>query len=129
MMVRMNGGMADAPSMAQPIDGPMGTIVGKWTMGVVPFLSPYNGKSSPSPVNAPAPTVTAVDRLGLVDPAIEVDDCGFRMLEPPEAGLGMGFPSSYLVGGSKRDQVRQYGQAVTPPASCVLLERVFEAMS
>lgn len=129
MMVRMNGDMADAASMAQPIDGPMGTLVGKWTMGVVPFLTPYYGNSTPSPVGDPMPTVTGVDRCGLVEPLWEVDDCGFRMLEPPEAGLGMGFPSTYIVGGSKRDQVRQYGQAVTPPTSAVLLGRIFEAMS
>jgi DNA (cytosine-5)-methyltransferase 1 len=129
MLVRMNGGMADADCMATPADGPMGTLTGKAHQGVVPFLTPYYGNSTPSPVDAPAPTVTAVDRCGLVEPSIAVDDCGFRMLEPPEAGLGMGFPSTYVVGGSKRDQVRQYGQAVTPPASAVLLGRIFEAMS
>lgn len=132
MLVRMNGDLADAPSMATPADGPMGTVTGAANQAVVPyphFLTPYYGNSTPSPVSSPSPTVTSVDRCALIEPSIEVDSCGFRMLEPPEAGLGMGFPSSYIVGGSKRDQVRQYGQAVTPPASCVLLERVFEAMS
>lgn len=27
----------------------------------------------------------------------------------------MAFPAEYLVGGNKRDRVKQYGNAVTPP--------------
>jgi DNA (cytosine-5)-methyltransferase 1 len=126
-IAELRGGWSDA----SPVTDPLATFAasGNHHMLVEPFLTPYYGNSTPSPVSAPSPTVTSVDRCGLVEPSIEVDDCGFRMLEPPEAGLGMGFPNTYIVGGSKRDQVRQYGQAVTPPASCVLLERVFEAMS
>jgi DNA (cytosine-5)-methyltransferase 1 len=58
-----------------------------------------------------------------------VDDCGFRMLEPEEIGRGMAFPGDYEVKGSKRDRVRQYGNAVTPPVPSMVLERLVETVA
>jgi DNA (cytosine-5)-methyltransferase 1 len=40
----------------------------------------------------------------------------------------MAFEHDYVVLGNKREQVRQYGNAVTPPAAALLLERVLAAM-
>ena len=51
------------------------------------------------------------------------------MLEPHEIGRGMAFDHDYVVLGNKREQVRQYGNAVTPPAAALLLERVVEALT
>ena len=85
-----------------------------------------NGQSSP--VDAPVPTQTSKHRHALVEPAIEIEDCGFRMLEPHEIGRAMAFPDSYDVGGTKRERVRQYGQAVTPPVMQMILERCVEVM-
>ena len=57
----------------------------------------------------------------LIEPSapisLDVDDAGFRMLEPHEIQLGMGFAADYLLLGSKRDKVKQAGNAVTPPAA------------
>ena len=39
------------------------------------------------------------------------------MLEPHEIQAGMGFARDYLLLGSKRDKVKQAGNAVTPPAA------------
>ena len=36
----------------------------------------------------------------------------------------MAFPSTYHVVGTKRDKVKQYGNAVTPPAMTELFRRV-----
>lgn len=49
--------------------------------------------------------------------AAQVDDCLFRMLEPHEVGAGMAFSSDYIVLGTRRQQVKGYGNAVTPPAA------------
>lgn len=49
--------------------------------------------------------------------SLDVDDAGFRMLEPHEIQAGMGFAPDYLLLGSKRDKVKQAGNAVTPPAA------------
>lgn len=76
--------------------------------------------------------VTTVDHHGVVDSsgaAPAVEDCGFRMLEPHEIQAAMAFPASYAVGGSKRDRVRQLGNAVTPPVMALILSRVVEVLS
>ncbi|MDQ1536827.1 MAG: (cytosine-5)-methyltransferase 1, partial [Actinomycetota bacterium] len=91
---------------------------------VVPFLAHYNRTGSATSGEEPSPTMTTRDRCGVVDPtAVAIEDCGFRMLEPHEAGAAMAFPDSYQVDGSKRTRVRLYGQAVTPPVSAEISSR------
>ena len=109
----------------------MGTVTAIDHHGLValPFLTTYNGNGGNSPVDQPAPTQTANDRHGLVDPAIAVEDCGFRMLEPHETGRAMAFPDDYAVDGSKRDRVRQYGNAVTPPVMAWILQQSIESLA
>jgi DNA (cytosine-5)-methyltransferase 1 len=57
-------------------------------------------------------------------PVIAIEDCCFRMLEPHEIGRGMAFLDAYVVVGNKRERVRQYGQAVTPPVLRWIVERI-----
>jgi DNA (cytosine-5)-methyltransferase 1 len=52
-----------------------------------------------------------------------VEDCGFRMLQPSEIQIAMAFPDSYIILGNQRMQIRQLGNAVTPPVMRMLLER------
>ncbi len=80
-----------------------------------PFLVSYYGTQNVSPVDEAVPTVTGLDRHALIEPELKVEDCYFRMLQPHEIGAAMAFPVEYLVGGNKRDRVKQYGNAVTPP--------------
>jgi DNA (cytosine-5)-methyltransferase 1 len=47
----------------------------------------------------------------------EIENCEFRMLEPYEISAGMAFPKTYIMTGNKREQVKQAGNAVTPPAA------------
>jgi DNA (cytosine-5)-methyltransferase 1 len=51
------------------------------------------------------------------------------MLQPHEVGGAMAFPGAYIVTGTKREQVKQYGNAVTPPAMRLLLARVVESLT
>jgi DNA (cytosine-5)-methyltransferase 1 len=55
----------------------------------------------------------------LVEPTIPptVDDCRFRMLAVKEIQAAMSFTSAYVITGTKREQVRQLGNGVTPPAA------------
>jgi site-specific DNA-cytosine methylase len=39
----------------------------------------------------------------------------FRMLTSEEIKTAMAFPPDYVITGNKREQVRQLGNAVTPP--------------
>lgn len=61
--------------------------------------------------------------------SLDVDDAGFRMLEPHEIQQDMGFAADYRLLGSKRDKVKQAGNAVTPPAARVLGHAVAEFLN
>jgi len=94
-----------------------------------PFLVQYYGTGSATDATLPAPTMTGKDRHALVQPdSIDVDDCFFRMLAPHEIGRAMAFPDTYVVLGKKGEKVKQYGNAVTPPAMAILIERVVESL-
>jgi len=89
------------------------------------FLTYYYNTMQASSLDMPMRTVTAKDRAALVG-ALEkmtVEDLTFRMLQPHEIGAAMAFPGDYVVLGTKRDKVKQYGNAVTPPVMKMILER------
>ena len=46
-----------------------------------------------------------------------MEDCTFRMLAVHEIQAAMAFTPHYVLTGTKRDRVRQLGNAVTPPAA------------
>jgi DNA (cytosine-5)-methyltransferase 1 len=96
-----------------------------------PFLVNYYGQSTASPIDAAMPTMPSHDHHGMVQPGAElrVDDCYFRMLHPHEIGAAMAFPDTYVVHGNKRDRVKQFGNAVTPPAMEILIDRHVQAMT
>lgn len=96
------------------------------------FMAYYYGSLNASGMDEALGTVTTVDRAALVNvPAsgIDVNDCTFRMLQPHEIQAAMAFPGSYVVLGNKRDQVKQLGNAVTPPVMALLLERAVASLS
>jgi DNA (cytosine-5)-methyltransferase 1 len=82
-----------------------------------------------APVGEPLATQTTVQGDALLGSAPAVDDCTFRMLEPHEIGAGMAFGPDYRVLGNKRERVRQYGNAVTPPAARDLIAALVEAIT
>lgn len=98
------------------------------------ILSYYNrltGKgAAESGVEAPLPTVPgrAVHYLVEGGPQIDIDDCGFRMLHPSEIHRAMAFPDGYVVLGNQRQQVQQFGQAVTPPVMEELVRRCYATL-
>jgi DNA (cytosine-5)-methyltransferase 1 len=110
------------------------------------LLMPYYGSSNPQTVTEPIGTLTTVDRYAMItlrgqnapkdvlDPMDtfaangnhhalmgvkipDVEDCTFRMLEPHEVTWGMAFPRTYVMTGTKREMVKQAGNAVCPPNS------------
>ena len=99
-----------------------------WAHLLVPY---YGTAASARPVAEPAGTLTARDRYGLASsaPPWEVDEVLFRMLKPPEIGRAMAFGDSYVVLGTQREKVRQYGNAVTPPVAEVLIAALAEVIT
>lgn len=77
------------------------------------------------------PTVTTLERHALITndaPTVAIEDCGFRMLVPAEIQAAMAFPNDYIITGTRREQVKQLGNAVTPPAMKLLMERVLASL-
>ena len=84
------------------------------------------------PLEHAIPTVTTLERHALVtsaQPTTHIEDCGFRMLAPQEVQAAMAFPPDYILTGTRREQVKQLGNAVTPPVMRVLVERVLASLS
>ncbi|MFF5230250.1 DNA cytosine methyltransferase [Dactylosporangium sp. NPDC000521] len=110
------------------------------------LLVPYYSTGRARPLEEPMGTLSTRDRYAVVDPdidtvigsaavdvnaALRVDllDCLFRMLEPAEIAAGMAFAPDYQILGTRRERVRQAGNAVTPPAARDLIAALVEAIS
>lgn len=118
------------------IDEPLSTIVGggnHQSLIAPSWLMTYYNNGQMVPVTQSTPTVTTLDRHALITGkstgSLAVEDCGFRMLVPKEIQSAMAFPQDYVVTGTRREQVKQLGNAVTPPAMKVLMERVIASLS
>jgi DNA (cytosine-5)-methyltransferase 1 len=99
--------------------------------GYVPphLLVPYYGTGKATTADRPVGALSTRDRYGLAAPAIDIDDVLFRMLEPHEIARAMAFADDYVVLGNKRQKVRQYGNAVTPPVAELLISALVEAVT
>ncbi|WP_328313131.1 DNA cytosine methyltransferase [Streptomyces sp. NBC_00442] len=93
------------------------------------LLVPYYGNGQARPVHEPIGTLSTRDRYALVQGKVDIDDVRFRMLEPHEIGRAMSFADQYIVLGSKREKVRQYGNAVTPNCAEVIVSALVEAIT
>lgn len=116
----------DPAQMASPAIEPMPTQTTKGNHGL---LVPYYSNGHALPTSEPMGTVTTKDRQALIgDLDLDLDDCTFRMLEPHEVGAAMAFPVSYKVEGTKKDRVRMYGNACTPPTIAWIVGRIAQAL-
>jgi len=76
----------------------------------------YYGNHQVSKVTDPIGTVNTRDRSYVINyQKPKIEDCYYRMIKVPEVKLSMAFDSDYIVLGSGKDQVKQCGNAVTPP--------------
>ncbi|MDQ1018891.1 Hint domain-containing protein [Streptomyces afghaniensis] len=124
MMMRNNGSTGDGGEHCTDLAEPMRTLTTTGHQSLVtwePFLAPYYGNGTPRPVSDPVGALSTRDRFALVQGDINIEDVLFRMLQPHEIQRAMAFADDYVVLGSKRDRVRQLGNAVTPNASEVLI--------
>lgn len=124
-------------SKSRPIINPLSTLTTVSSHAIFSpdpfksFLSYYNGGSDvSSSLLEPAGTFVTTDRAALLNytsPSIE--DCYYRTLNPNEVKMGMAFDKDYIVLGSGKDQVRQCGNAVTPPVMEWLTGQLVQSLS
>ena len=121
-------------SVARDVREPLATVTasGNHHMLIRNNTSRGAGAEMCTPVTEPARTLTTAGHQSLVGwphQAPPIEDCTFRMLEPREIGRAMAFREDYQVLGNRREQVRQFGNAVTPPAAEWLITAVNRALS
>jgi DNA (cytosine-5)-methyltransferase 1 len=90
-----------------------------------PFLTKYYGTAKARSVAIPLDTITAKDRFALCEPVGM--DIRFRMLQPHELAAAMGF-DGYSFAGTKTDQVRQIGNAVSVRTAQAICGTILDAM-
>ncbi|MEQ6898990.1 DNA cytosine methyltransferase [Microbacterium sp. KR10-403] len=119
--------------VAKTTDEPIDTVAANGNHHALVMRNNEGGAEMSTPVTEPLRALTTHGHQSLIaDPApisLDVDDAGFRMLEPHEIKAGMGFAGDYLLLGSKRDKVKQAGNAVTPPAARDLGNAVAEFLN
>lgn len=94
------------------------------------IASYYGGSSCTTHITDSLGTLTTKDRHALFTyKKPEVEDCYFRMLKPIEVKLGMAFDPDYTILGSGKDQVKQCGNAVTPPVMEDLVRRCINSLN
>ncbi|MYV55041.1 DNA cytosine methyltransferase [Streptomyces sp. SID3212] len=82
------------------------------------LVIPYR-KGAAKPVGEPLLTLATRDSAGLLTPAdileeaLRVEDCHFRMLQPIEQLAAQRFPADYIMRGNKTEQTMQAGNAVS----------------
>ncbi|MET8985910.1 DNA cytosine methyltransferase [Nonomuraea wenchangensis] len=136
-VAELRGGGSDARSVAEALATvtASGNHHGLVTPGAQidweTLLVPYYGNGNARPASEPIGALSTRDRYAVVNglAQIDLDDVLFRMLEPHEIGAAMAFAQDYVVLGNKREKVRQYGNAVTPPVAELIVSALVEAIT
>lgn len=121
------------------LNQPLPTQTTRQTLALTipPFIASYYSASDcVSPLSHPIPTITTHERHALICPPpitetnLEsvVSNCGFRMLDVREIQSTMGFPHNYTLTGTKREQIKQLGNAVTPPVMEWIAKQIFQVL-
>jgi DNA (cytosine-5)-methyltransferase 1 len=129
LVMRNNTPRGDAAQMCTPTGEPLRTLTTAGHQSLITWAQYAYDTGQLAPVDVPLPTQTTVEGDALLGATPDVMDCLFRMLEPHEIGAGMAFGVDYEVLGNRRERVKQYGNAVTPPAARDLGYALVEAIT
>jgi DNA (cytosine-5)-methyltransferase 1 len=122
-LVHMNHGEKQWSDLREPLR----TITtGGQAALVYSFMIRYFGQSIGQYVTEPLFTITGKDRFGLVlvhvaGEPYAIVDIGLRMLSPRELANAQGFPSTYVLTGTKTSQVARLGNSVCPQVAAALV--------
>ena len=93
------------------------------------LVIPYRKGAAPHPAeSAPVGAQATHTQHGVTRPAITLEDCYFRMLNPREAANAQAFPGDYIITGNKGEQQKQAGNAVAVNVAAWLGARVVAAL-
>ncbi len=98
---------------------------------VAAFLVLYYGSGGQwQKLDEPMKTIVSKARLGLVEVTLNgvphvITDIRMRMLTPRELARAQGFPDSYILTGTKAQQIARIGNSVCPPVARAIVEANF----
>jgi DNA (cytosine-5)-methyltransferase 1 len=118
--VKNYGGFADPRRMAKSLAEPLGAVT---TSDHHALVVPYR-KGMAKTTAEPLHTLATKESAALVQPAVDIEDCRYRMLKPREHLRGQRFPNSYVVLGNVGEQTMQAGNAVSSNVAQWLGQRV-----
>ena len=109
-------------------DAPLSTVTTKSRHALVAaFLTTYYSQGgTANRADAPAPTIVTKAKHGLVTVDIDGEssvlaDIGLRMLQPRELARAQGFPDSYVLEGTKTEQIARVGNSVCPQVAAAIV--------
>ncbi|WP_117215128.1 DNA cytosine methyltransferase [Allorhizocola rhizosphaerae] len=111
---------------AHSIDQPLRTIAAGGHHHAL--VVPYRRGNKPTTTGDPLRTMSTRDSGALVQPAVAVEDCRFRMLKPREQLRAQRFPDTYQVLGNVGEQTMQAGNAVSANVAQWLGQQVTTAL-
>ena len=76
------------------------------------LVIPYRKGAKPHPPTEPVSAQATRSQHGVMRPAVDINDCHFRMLTPREAANAQAFPRDYIIHGNSGEQQMQAGNAV-----------------
>jgi DNA (cytosine-5)-methyltransferase 1 len=129
------GSHEDRAAALQPVTDPLTVVTagGNHHFLLTPLFAKQNGGPADTAwhqVTERLNTLLSVDTTCLLAPPagelppIAVEDCHYRMLKPTEIQLGMGLDPGFEMWGSARHRIKALGNAVTPPVSKWIVERM-----
>jgi DNA (cytosine-5)-methyltransferase 1 len=98
---------------------------------VAAFLVLYYGSGGQwQKLDEPMKTIVSKARLGLVEVTLNgvphfITDIRMRMLTPRELARAQGFPDTYILTGTKAQQIERIGNSVCPPVARAIVEANF----
>lgn len=113
---------ATSRPVTEPVDAV--TAQGRHHWLVVPYRN-----STVKTTSEPLHTLSTIDSAGIASPALAIEDCHYRMIQPREQLLAQRFPDEYIVHGTKGEQTMQAGNAVSCNVAQWVGARVADALS
>lgn len=93
------------------------------------LVIPFRKGARPYPATRePLSTMATRDQHGVMHPAIDINDCHFRMLTPREAANAQAFPREYVIHGNAGEMQMQAGNAVATNVAAWLGKAAADAL-
>lgn len=128
-----NNGTSNARPISKPIQSQttIGTSGLLTPESMTAFLTSYhNGSHGTKHFTEAVSTVPTKDNISLINyENPDIEDCNYRMLKPEEIKLAMAFDKDYIILGSGKQQVKQCGNAVTPPVMEWLTDMCIQSLN